>query len=137
MRIVIHYYGKVRDPNLQAVCTEYVKRCQRFARVEMRELKASQDSWNQPGAARVLLSPEGDPLDTNEFHQLVDECRQAARNLHLVIGPTDGLPEAWKAKADRLISLSRMTLPHELARVLLCEQTYRALTLIANHPYSR
>jgi 23S rRNA (pseudouridine1915-N3)-methyltransferase len=137
MQIALYYYGKVRDRHMQAVCEEYIKRCQRFARVEMRELKPRQDSWNQPGCARVLLSPDGDLLDSHGFRDLVAQTQVSARDLHLVIGPTDGLPDDWKQHADRLLSLSRMTLPHELARVVLCEQIYRALTLMANHPYSR
>lgn len=137
MRIVLYYYGKIRDRSVQAICAEYLKRCQRYARVEMAELKPKQETWDQPGAVTVLLSPDGDLIDTPAFASLVEQARDASRPLHLVIGPTDGHPADWKQRATRLISLSRMTFPHELARAMLCEQIYRALTLLAGHPYPR
>ncbi|MCW5964250.1 MAG: 23S rRNA (pseudouridine(1915)-N(3))-methyltransferase RlmH [Bryobacterales bacterium] len=137
MRIVLYYYGKVRDRNASAICEEYVKRCQRYGRVELVELKPRQETWDQPGATVVMLSPDGDLLDTPDFAAIVGAARLAARDLHFVIGPTDGHPDAWKQRAGRLISLSRLTFPHELARAMVCEQIYRALTLIAGHPYPR
>jgi 23S rRNA (pseudouridine1915-N3)-methyltransferase len=59
------------------------------------------------------------------------------RDLVFIVGGADGLPEAWKPKADLLISLSALTMPHELARVVLAEQIYRALTTLRGHPYPR
>jgi 23S rRNA (pseudouridine1915-N3)-methyltransferase len=53
------------------------------------------------------------------------------------VGGADGFSDAFRARADRLLSLSTMTLPHELARVLLAEQIYRAFTILGNHPYPR
>ncbi len=137
MRISIYYYGKVRDRNLQAVCEEYRKRCQRYARVDLVELKPKQESWDQPSAMVVLLSPEGQALDTPSFAEMMEQARFAARDVHFVIGPTEGHPVEWKQRAGRLLSLSSLTFPHELARAMLCEQIYRALTLLAGHPYSR
>jgi len=137
MRIVIYYYGKLRDRHVHAICEEYRKRCQRYARVDLVELKPRQEIWDQPGVATCLLSPDGEPLDTAAFAAMVESNRLAARDLHFVIGPTDGHPPDWKLRANRLIALSRLTFPHELARMMLCEQVYRALTLLAGHPYSR
>jgi 23S rRNA (pseudouridine1915-N3)-methyltransferase len=54
-----------------------------------------------------------------------------------VIGGADGLPETWKPRADLLLALSPMTMPHELARVVLAEQIYRALATLKGHPYPR
>jgi 23S rRNA (pseudouridine1915-N3)-methyltransferase len=59
------------------------------------------------------------------------------RDLLLLVGGADGLPPGWSARADLLLSLSRMTLPHELARVVLAEQIYRAFTTLRGHPYPR
>jgi 23S rRNA (pseudouridine1915-N3)-methyltransferase len=137
MRIAIYYYGKVRDRHLQAVCQEYLKRCQRYARVEMVELKPKQETWDQPTALVVLLSPDGASLDTPAFAAMVDQERLGARDVHFVIGPTDGHPPHWKQRAHRLLSLSPLTFPHEMARAMLSEQIYRALTMLAGHPYSR
>ncbi len=137
MRIVVYFYGKVRDRHAHAICEEYLKRSQRYGRVDLVELKPRQESWGVPGATVVLLSPDGELVDTPVFAEIVDKGRLGARDLHFVIGPTEGHPTDWKQRADRLISLSRMTFPHELARAMLCEQIYRALTLLAGHPYPR
>lgn len=137
MQILLYYYGKVRDRHAQAICGEYLKRCQRFARVELMELKPKQVNWDQPGADIVLLSPDGECVDTAEFAAMVENDRRSARDIHFVIGPTEGHPVEWKQRASRLISLSRLTFPHELVRAMLCEQIYRALTLSAGHPYPR
>lgn len=137
MRIVLFFYGKIRDRNAQAICEEYHKRCQRYGRFELQELKPRQETWDQPGAYKLLLSPEGEACSTAQFARLIESAQLAARDFHLVIGPTDGHPPDWKRRADRLLSLSPMTFPHELARAILCEQVYRALTLLAGHPYPR
>lgn len=137
MRIVLYYYGKVRDRHAQAICAEYLKRCQRYAKFEMIELKPKQENWDQPGAVVILLSPDGAQLNTTQFAGIVEQARMTSKPLHLVIGPTEGHSDEWKLRATHLISLSRMTFPHELARAMLSEQIYRALTLIAGHPYPR
>ena len=59
------------------------------------------------------------------------------QDLVFVIGGHDGLPDAWRNRADLLLSLSAMTMPHELARAVLAEQIYRAFTILRGHPYQR
>jgi len=59
------------------------------------------------------------------------------RDLVFILGGADGLPAEWKSRADMLLALSPMTMPHELARVVLAEQIYRALTTLRGHPYPR
>src|SRR4029077_20680441 len=71
------------------------------------------------------------------FISLVDQAERDARDLVFVIGGADGLPEEWKKRADLLVGLSPMTMPHELARVVLAEQIYGALTALRGHPYPR
>lgn len=137
MRIVLYYYGKIRDRNAHAICEEYRKRSQRYARFELLELKPRQETWDQAGAFKLLLSPDGEASSTAQFAKLLESAQLAAKDFHLVIGPTEGHPAEWKQRADRLLSLSPMTFPHELARAMLCEQVYRALTLLAGHPYPR
>jgi 23S rRNA (pseudouridine1915-N3)-methyltransferase len=112
---------------------EYIKRSGRFATCEMREIHpASFDPWaKHPSARKILLDPAGKALDSKKLTALFD------RDLVFVIGGADGLPEAWKPKADLLVSLSALTMPHELARVMLAEQIYRALTTLRGHPYPR
>lgn len=112
---------------------EYIKRSGRFATCEMREIHPGRfDPWlKNPGARKILLDPAGKTLDSKKLTALFD------RDLVFVIGGADGLPPEWKPKADVLISLSALTMPHELARVVLAEQIYRALTTLRGHPYPR
>lgn len=84
-----------------------------------------------PAARKILLDPAGKVLDSKKLTALFD------RDLVFVIGGADGLPLEWKPKADLLVSLSALTMPHELARVVLAEQIYRALTTLRGHPYPR
>jgi 23S rRNA (pseudouridine1915-N3)-methyltransferase len=88
-------------------------------------------------AFKVLLDPAGKLYDSDAFaRQVVDKQRTAARDLVFFVGGADGLPEAWRPKADLLLSLSPMTLPHELARAVLAEQIYRAMAILHRHPYA-
>ena len=68
---------------------------------------------------------------------LVGKAELEARDVVFLIGGHDGLPAEWKPRADLLLSLGPMTMPHELARAVLAEQIYRALTMLRGHPYPR
>lgn len=133
MKIFLYYIGKARDTHANAMAEEYIKRSGRFATCEMREIHPERfDPWTRhPSAMKVLLDPSGRALDSAKFTALFD------RDLVFVIGGADGLPDAWRPRADRLLSLSPLTMPHELARVILAEQIYRALTTQRGHPYPR
>lgn len=86
----------------------------------------------------VVVDPRGKSLDSRGFAELVRRrCYEDARTLTFVVGGPDGLPQAVRDRGDRLLSLSRLTLPHDLARLVLVEQLYRAFTLIHHHPYGR
>jgi len=139
VRIFLYFIGKPRDTHANAMAEEFVKRSRRWARVEMREIRPrSFDPWEKhPSATRVLLDPAGRALDAAQFTALVERAGREARELVFVVGAADGAPEAWKPRADLLLSLSRLTFPHELARVLVAEQIYRALAGIHGHPYPR
>src|SRR6478672_9364853 len=118
---------------------EYIKRSGRFATCEMREIHPGRfDPWaKHPGAAKILLDPAGRALDSAAFTALVEKGEREARDLVLIIGGADGLPAVWRPKADLLVSLSALTMPHELARAVVAEQIYRALTTLRGHPYPR
>ena len=139
MKILLYYIGKPRDPNANALAAEYIKRVQRYARCEMREIHPARfDLWaKHPSATRILLDPDGKRLDSHQFTRLVSKAEQEARDLVFVIGGASGYPAGWREKADALLSLSAMTLPHELARVMIAEQIYRAFTILRGHPYSK
>jgi 23S rRNA (pseudouridine1915-N3)-methyltransferase len=133
VKIFLYYIGKARDAHANAMAQEYIKRSTRFATCEMREIQPRRfDPWEKhPSALKVLLDPVGRAMDSAKFTGLFD------RDLVFVIGGADGLPEGWASRADVLLSLSPMTMPHELARVVLAEQIYRALTTQRGHPYPR
>ena len=133
MKIFLYYIGKARDSHANAMAEEYIKRSGRFATCEMREIQPGRfDPWmKHPSARKILLDPAGRVLDSKKLAAFFD------RDLVFVIGGADGLPEPWKPRADLLLSLSALTMPHELARVVLAEQIYRALTTLRGHPYPR
>lgn len=135
MKIFLYFIGKPRDAHANAMAGEYIKRSGRFAKCEMREIRPDRfDPWEKhPTATKVLLDPAGRALDSAKFTALVETNPE----LVLVIGGADGLPAAWRARAGVLMSLSPLTMPHELARVILAEQIYRALTTLRGHPYPR
>ena len=96
------------------------------------------DPWAEhPTAAKILLDPTGRALDSAGFISLVEKAERAGRDMVFLIGGADGLPTEWKSRADLLLALSPMTMPHELARVVLAEQIYRAFTALRGHPYPR
>ena len=139
MKLYLYYIGKARDPHANAMAQEYIKRSTRFAKCEMREIHPGRfDPWaKHPAASKVLLDPSGRALGSPGFVKLVETAEAEGRDLVFVIGGADGLPPSWRPKADRLLALSPMTMPHELARVVLAEQIYRALTTLRGHPYPR
>ena len=135
----LYFIGKPRDENANRLAGEYIKRSGRYARCEMRELRPPRDDpWDRhPSATKVLLDPGGRALDSARFTALIEGGERAGRDLVFVVGGADGLPEDWKRRADLLLSLSPLTMPHELARVVLAEQIYRAFTTLRGHPYPR
>jgi 23S rRNA (pseudouridine1915-N3)-methyltransferase len=139
MRILLYYVGKPRDPHANRMAEEFIQRSTRYGRCEMREVVPARfDPWvKHPSATKVLLDPSGKALDSPRFAQLVSLAEQAARDLVFLVGGASGLPESWRRKDGLMLSLSAMTMPHELARVVLAEQIYRAFTLLRGHPYPK
>jgi 23S rRNA (pseudouridine1915-N3)-methyltransferase len=135
LKIFLYFIGKPRDKHANAMSEEYIKRSTRFAKCEMREIEPKRfDPWEKhPAAMKILLDPAGRAQDSAAFTRAFDQ----PRDIVFVIGGADGLPETWKPRADLLLALSPMTMPHELARVVLAEQIYRALATLKGHPYPR
>lgn len=135
MKIFLYFIGKPRDQSANAMADEYIKRCSRFAKIEMREIQPARfDPWEKhPSAKKILLDPAGKSYDSGKFSKLLEETR----DLVFIVGGADGLPADWRNRGDLLLSLSPLTFPHELARVVLAEQLYRAFTMLRGHPYPR
>ena len=89
------------------------------------------------GARIVALDEHGKDVTTLQLSQLLTQWRQDGRDVVFVIGGADGLNAEFKARADLLVRISSLTLPHAMVRVLLAEQLYRAWSITQNHPYHR
>ncbi len=144
VRVLLYYIGKPRNSQANAMAEEYIKRSGRYAKCEMREIRLDKNGPDRfdpflkhPDATKVLLDPAGKSIDTLGFVALVKKAEEDARDLVFVIGGSDGLPPEWKPRANALLALSPLTMPHELARVVLAEQIYRAFTWLRGHPYPR
>lgn len=139
MKIVLYYVGKPRDPHANRMAEDFIQRSSHYGRCEMREIVPARfDPWaKHPTATKISLDPAGKAMDSAAFAKLVSAAQREARDLVFLIGGASGLPPAWREKPGLLLSLSAMTMPHELARVVLAEQIYRAFTTLAGHPYPK
>jgi 23S rRNA (pseudouridine1915-N3)-methyltransferase len=139
VKIFLYYIGKPRDQHANAIAEEFLKRSGRYAACQMREIVPQRfDLFTRHAAAqKIFLDPAGRPMDSAAFTKLIEQAERQGQEIVFLIGGHDGLPPAWKTRADLLLSLSPMTFPHELARALLAEQIYRALATLRGHPYPR
>jgi 23S rRNA (pseudouridine1915-N3)-methyltransferase len=139
VKVFLYFIGKPKDRNANALAAEFMDRAARYSTAEMREIRPERiDIWDRhPTARKILLDPAGRLIDSAEFTAMVARAEQESRDLVFVVGGHDGLPTGWPARADLLLSLSRLTMPHELARVMLAEQIYRAFATLRGHPYPR
>lgn len=139
MTLHLLFIGRPRDAHANALAQEYIKRSSRFLACRMAEIDPRRFDLFQrhPAALTVFLDPAGGQFTSAQFQGLVESVRFEARDLVFLVGGHDGLPPEWRSRADILLSLTPLTLPHELARAVLAEQIYRALAAMHNHPYGR
>jgi 23S rRNA (pseudouridine1915-N3)-methyltransferase len=143
VKLRIAWIGKTKDPSIQALTHEYLKRISRYAEVEglavhdeAALLKLREKVGARPAHALVLLDSRGKQLSSEEFAQfLQNHLDRNPQPLALAIGPADGFQDSSRKSATAVLSLGKITLPHELARVVLLEQVYRAFTILKGHPY--
>jgi len=132
--------GKIKDRDLRSVADDYLKRLSRYVKCDEIEVKdgAGLAKAVPEGAFVVALEVDGERVTSSELSLKVE--RWGARGKGFVaflIGGADGIPSALSAQADVRLSLSTLTFPHRLARVMLFEQLYRAMTLLRGEPYAR
>jgi len=155
MRISIVAVGKRMPAWVSQGVAEYSKRLPREWQLVWREIplaKRGQDSTSQqscaaegeqilkavaPGERVIALDVAGKRLSTEQLARELESWQMSGDNFSFLIGGPDGLSPACLARADQRWSLSDLTLPHPLVRVLLAEQLYRAWTITVNHPYHR
>ena len=89
------------------------------------------------GSSRVVMDERGTSFATRQLAARIARWREAGRDVAFIIGGADGTAPALREDADLLWSLSSLTLPHGLVRVVLAEQLYRAVSILGNHPYHR
>jgi 23S rRNA (pseudouridine1915-N3)-methyltransferase len=143
VKLKIAWIGKTKAPAIQALTDEYLKRLQHYAEVEGASLKdeASLLKLSEPGArpvrpALVLLDSRGKQLSSEEFARWMGDYQdRSSLPLLFAIGGADGFSDEARRAATLVLSLGKMTLAHELARVVLLEQLYRAFTILKGHPY--
>jgi 23S rRNA (pseudouridine1915-N3)-methyltransferase len=133
MRTLIVAVGRLRPPYQDDV-QHYRKMLARYANVEAIELRDEEKVTGRipDDAYKVVLDSDGVQMDSMEFATFISDRRESARDLCFVIGGPRGLD---MDACDLKLSLGRMTLPHQLARVVLIEQIYRAHKIIAREPY--
>ena len=139
MKLRIVWVGKTKNPQQAKLCEDYIGRIRHFLRLEIAQVKdakllAALDSSDRV----VVLDPKGKSWTSEQFAKFVQQHMTAdPRSLTFVIGDFAGLPPEVKKRADVQWSLSPLTFTHDLTRVLLLEQIYRALSIIHNFPYSK
>jgi 23S rRNA (pseudouridine1915-N3)-methyltransferase len=163
VKIVIAWIGKTKEPAIKSLTEEYLKRISRYAQLEgvtLRDEAALLQKCGRPissatpGAKSaaashaphrktsaqkstlVLLDSRGKQLSSEQFARFLGDYQDRnPLSLVFAIGPADGFTDAARNQAQHTISLGSMTLAHELARVVLLEQVYRAFTILTRHPY--
>ena len=143
MKLKIAWIGKTKDPAIQSLTDEYLKRISRYAEVEglalpdeAALLRMREKSGLRPAHVIILLDSRGKQLSSEEFAQLLQNHRdRTSQPLVVAVGAADGFSEQARKTAGTVLSLGKMTLAHELARVVLLEQVYRAFTILKGHPY--
>lgn len=154
MRVSLVVIGRPRLSGLADAIREYETRAARYWPLEVCEVKeesakallpdvvrdreAQRLAERIPADARVIAcDPGGDVLDSEAFAGFLQAQREAARSVAFVIGGAYGLGDAVRSRATRRLSLAPWTLPHELARLVLSEQLYRAGTIVRGEPYHK
>ena len=143
MKLRIAWIGKTRSPAIQSLTAEYLKRLSRYAACDAMEfasetalLKQLEKSAGRTQPVLVLLDSRGKQLASEEIANFLEyQLSHDTQDLLFAVGPADGWTDATRAKAQHVLSFGKITLPHELARVVLLEQLYRGFTILKGHPY--
>lgn len=142
MKIRLIMLGKTRRAEVRALLDDYLRRIRHYAEIEVSEVPNSPAALRKlksdAAATWVLLDAGGRQFTSPQLARWLAELRNhGTRELLFLCGDDAGFPDEWRRKAQAKLSLSTMTLPHELARVVLAEQIYRAFAILSGHPYHK
>jgi 23S rRNA (pseudouridine1915-N3)-methyltransferase len=153
LKIILIWVGKTRNREIGSLLSEFQQRLRHFCELVVIEVKPAAEyqplqstqvegeralARLQPEDFVIVLDPAGTELTTENFAGLISERRELSlKNLVFVAGGPYGVSSGLKRRSQRILSLSKMTLSHEMARLVLLEQLYRAFTLIHHIPYHK
>lgn len=153
MKLIVAAVGKPRNAELAAAIEQYEHRAAKYWPLDVREVKeepargAHADAIREKeadrlasrveGATVVACDERGTSMTSTKFATFLQDARERARDLAFVIGGAYGLAESFRDRAHTRLALAPWTLPHELARLVLAEQLYRAGTIVRGEPYHK
>ena len=142
MKICLLMLGKTRRPEMVSALGDYMKRISRSCPIEIAEVRDATAALKRLDANRaatsVLMDAGGKVYDSDAFAKWIGQQRdQGIREVIFVCGDADGFPDGLRERVKQKISLSAMTYSHELARVMLAEQIYRAFAILSGSPYPK
>ncbi len=155
MKVNIITIGKIKEDYLKSAISEYQKRIKKYAKLSIFEKEESKNNARsnkmiitakqEEGESLlstakgylIALDLRGEMLSSEELAAIIKEQKDRGGEVTFAIGGSDGLGQNLLDKADRVISFGRVTYPHQLMRVILTEQIYRAFSIIANTPYHK
>lgn len=142
MRLQLLMLGKTRRPEMCAIIEDYANRIRRSCPIEVLEVRDAEAALKKLDADRaalpILLDAGGRALDSNALAKWLGDLRdRGTRQVIFICGNADGFTESLRERVTQRLSLSAMTLSHELARVVLAEQLYRAFAILSGSPYPK
>ena len=142
MRLELLMIGKTRRSEMSTLLDDYVKRIRHYCPLEVVEVRDADRALERLDADRaanaILLDAGGRTIDSKALAKWLGELRdRGARQVIFVCGNAAGFPESLRERVPQKLSLSAMTLSHELARVVLAEQLYRAFAILSGSPYPK
>ncbi len=143
--MILHFLfvRRIRRPECRSLFDDYASRIRRSADVRVTELREPTESAlarvkTDPAACWILLDAAGRHFTSQEFAHWLSKLRdRSTRELVFLCGGDTGFPDSFRSRAHESLSLSPLTMPHELARVVLAEQLYRAFAILSHHPYAK
>ena len=144
IKVNIVCVGKLKEEYLRAACAEYTKRLSRFCKTDIKELAEGKNLREEAAAIlksckgyKIALCVEGGQMTSPALAEKLGKLVDKGEEITFIIGSSEGLDDSVKSAADLKLSFSRMTFPHQLMRVILLEQVYRAFMINAGSEYHK